>query len=93
VAGAWIEGIYLAVNTARETKNEAIAKEIYKQEESLKYLVQLLEQSKISSEAGYVLSDLKKIQPLFGSEAKTLASLVVLEKASAELRNKVISGN
>ncbi len=93
VAGAWIEGIYLAISTARETKNEAIAKEIYKQEESLKYLVQLLEQSKINADAAYVLSDLKKVQPLFESEAKTLASLDALEKASAELRNKVISGN
>lgn len=93
VAGAWIEGIYLAINTAKETKSEAIAKEIYKQEESLKYLVQLLEQSKISADAGYVLSGLKEIQPLFGSQAKTLASLAALEKASAGLRNKVISGN
>ncbi len=93
VAGAWIEGIYLAINTAQETRSEAIAKEIYKQEESLKYLVQLLEQSKINADAAYVLTDLKKVQPLFESQAKTLASLAALEKASAELRNKVISGN
>lgn len=93
VAGAWIEGIYLAVHTAGETKNEAIAKEIYKQEESLKYLVQLLEQSRISADASYVLSDLKAIQPLFENQAKTLASLAAIEKASGELRNKVISGN
>ncbi len=93
VAGAWIEGIYLAVSTARETKSEAIAREIYSQEESLKHLLQLLEQSKISSDAAYVLSDLRKIQPLFASQAKTLASLQALEKASAELRTKVISGN
>lgn len=93
VAGTWIEGIYLAIKTAKETRNEAIAKEVYKQEESLKYLVQLLGQSKISSDAAYVLNDLKNIQPLFKNNTSTLASLGALEKASAELRNKVTSGN
>ncbi|MES2131514.1 MAG: hypothetical protein V4506_04135, partial [Bacteroidota bacterium] len=53
VAGAWVEGIYLAIGTAKETKNEIIVKEIYAQGESLKYLIQLLEQSKISEDANY----------------------------------------
>lgn len=93
VAGAWIEGIYLAINTAKETKNDAIAKEVYKQKESLKYLIQLLEQSKIAENASYIVNDLKQIEPLFGNTAGTVASLTALDKASNDLRTKVISGN
>ena len=93
VAGTWIEGIYLAIQTAKETKNEPMVKEIYRQQESLKYLIQLLEQSTITSDAAYVLNDLKQISPLFDSQAKTLVSLAALEKKCTDLRTKVISGN
>lgn len=96
VAGAWIEGIYLAVNTAQETKNEAIVKEIYGQGESLKYLIQLLEQSKISEDANYILTDLKKLKPLFDIKERKVfkaESLTALDKASEVLRTKIISGN
>lgn len=93
VAGAWVEGIYLAIQTGKETKNEAIAGEIYKQQESLKYLVQLLEQSKTAAEVAYVSSSLKDMQPMFDSQVKTLASLAALEKKCTDLRTKIISGN
>ncbi len=94
VAGAWIEGIYLAISTAKETKNEMIVKEIYGQSESLKYLIQLLEQSKISDDANYILTDLKQLQTVFDAKKNiyTVASLSSLDKASVELRTKVISG-
>lgn len=96
VAGAWVEGIYLAIATAKETKNEAIVKEIYEQGESLKYLIQLLEQSKISEDANYILADLKLLKPLFETKEKKVfkvESLSALDKASQTLRTKVISGN
>ena len=93
VAGAWVEGIYLAVNTAKETRNEAIVKEIYKQSESLKCLIQLLEQSKITADANYVLSGLKTLRPLFEVKGTKPESLNAIEKASLELRTKIVSGN
>lgn len=93
VAGAWVEGIYLAINTAKETKNEAIVKEIYKQAESLKYLIQLLEQSRITADADYVLAGLKELQPLFEKKSPKAESLGALEKTTLELRTKIVSGN
>lgn len=93
VAGAWIEGMYLAIATADETKYQGIVTEIYGQKESLKYLVQLLEQSKLSQDATYVLSDLKAMQPLFEVQNQDAASLAAIAKACNGLRTKVISGN
>jgi len=93
VAGAWVEGIYLAVNTAKETKNEAIVKEIYKQSESLKYLIQLLEQSRITADANYVLAGLKELEPLFTTKSTKVESLAAIEKATLDLRTKIVSGN
>ncbi len=95
VAGAWIEGIYLACSTAKETRNEAIVKEIFGQTESLKYLIQLLQQSKISEDATYILTDLMALKAAFDAKtdkAYTIASLTRLDKAATALRTKVISG-
>ena len=95
VAGAWVEGIYLAINTAKETKSEPIVKEIYGQSESLKYLIQLLEQSKIPEDATYILTDLKRLKTVFDAKKDnvfTVSSLSNLDKASIELRTKIISG-
>ncbi len=95
VAGAWVEGIYLAISTAKETKNEPIIKEIYGQSESLKYLIQLLEQSKIPEDATYILTDLKQLKTVFDAKKDnvfTVSSLSNLDKASIELRTKIISG-
>lgn len=94
VAGAWIEGVYTACHTAEETKSEAVVKEIFEQKESLKYLIELLEVSKLSEEVKYLIDDLKGIQAIV--EAKndnvyTLASMSELSKKIIELRTKVVS--
>ena len=52
VAGSWIESIYLSCNTAKATKSEDIVKEIFLQKESLKYVIELLQNSKISLATG-----------------------------------------
>jgi hypothetical protein len=94
VAGAWIEGMHTACHTAEETKSEAVVKEIFDQKESLKYLIELLEVSKLSEEVKYLIADLKGIQAIV--EAKndnvyTLAAMGDLSKKITELRTKVIS--
>jgi hypothetical protein len=94
VAGAWIEGLFVACETAKETKNEPIIKEIFLQKESLTNLIELLNSSKINEEAGYVLVDLKEIKAII--EAKTDAiftpeSLAALDVKVSALRAKIIS--
>lgn len=94
VAGAWIEGMHLACNTAKETKNEAIVKAIFKQKESLKYLVELLEASKLSDDSKYIITDLIALKAIL--EAKTdnvytLEALAEADKKSTEVRTKVVS--
>ena len=58
VTGSWIESIYLACNIAKETKSELIVKEIFMQKESLKYVIELLQTSKIAEDAKFIISDL-----------------------------------
>jgi hypothetical protein len=94
VAGAWIEGVYLACNTAKETKSEDVVKEIFSQTESLKYLIELLEASKINQDASYIIPDLKNAQTIFISKTDgkyTLEALAELDKAITTLRTKITS--
>ncbi len=94
VAGAWIEGIYMACNTAKETKNENVVKEIFAQNESLKYLIELLEVSKISEDAQYVVSDLKDLKKIFDAKtdnAFAIESIKELDAKATALRTKVVS--
>jgi hypothetical protein len=94
VAGAWIEGIYTACNTAKETKNEAVVKEIFSQTESLKYLIELLIASKLTEDSNYIISDLKAIQVICDSKVDavfTLDALKELDTKITDLRTKVIS--
>ncbi len=92
VAGAWIEGVYIACNTAKETKSEDVVKEIFSQTESLKYLIELLDASKINQDAGYIISDLKNAQTIFTSKTDgkyTLEALVELDKVITALRTRI----
>lgn len=94
VAGAWIEGFYIACSTAKETKNEPMVKEIFGQVESLKPLIELLNASKLGNESAYLLEDLKALLTIL--EAKSgkgysVAALTDVDKKITELRNKVIS--
>ena len=94
VAGAWIEGFYIACSIAKETKNEPMVKEILGQTESLKPLIELLAVSKLGNESAYLLEDLKVLLTIL--EAKSgkgysVAALTDADKKITELRNKVIS--
>lgn len=94
VSGAWIEGLYVACQTAKETKNELIVKEIFNQIESLNNLLELLEVSKVTSEASYIISDLKEIKNMISSKTDkvyTVDALKELDLKVTELRTKIIS--
>ncbi|MCD6018288.1 MAG: hypothetical protein K0S53_1409 [Bacteroidetes bacterium] len=94
VAGAWIEGLYVACQTAKETKNEPIIKEIFNQKESLNNLIELLESSKVSSEADYIINDLYDIKKILESKTDdvfTINALTELDKKITALRNQIIS--
>jgi len=95
VAGAWIEGIYTACNTAKETKNEAVVQEIYAQTESLKYLVELLKTSKLNEDVKYVVEDLTALYAIFSAKKDHVFSLDALKEVDGNitaLRTKVVSG-
>lgn len=94
VAGAWVEGMHVACNTAKETNNQNIVKEIFGQVESLKHLIELLESSKIGDDAAYVLSDLKTLKTSF--EAKidkvyTIDAIKDIDTKNSALRTKITS--
>lgn len=94
VAGAWTEGLYVACQTAKETKNEPIVKEIFNQNESLTNLIELLEVSKIADEASYVLADLKTLKKIIESKTDKIFNLDALKELDTkvtELRTKMIS--
>lgn len=94
VAGAWVEGLYVACQTAKETKNEPIIKEIFNQKESLNNLIELLESSKINSEADYILNDLHDIKKILDEKTDTiftLNALTELDKKITALRTQIIS--
>lgn len=94
VAGAWIEGFYTACNTAKETKSEAVVKAIFNQKESLGYLIELLEASKIAEESKYIIADLADLKKTLDAKADktfTLGSLKEADSKVTALRTKVIS--
>ena len=94
VAGAWIEGIYIACQTAKETKSEPIVKEIFAQKESLTNLIELIKSSNISSEASYIINDLialKAIYDLKIDDIYSLNSLKELDLKITEMRTKIIT--
>lgn len=94
VAGAWIEGIYVACKTANDTKNEHIIQEIYKQNESLDNLIELLKSSKLHEDATYVISDLQSIKTTINSNTNrtyTVEALASLDAKISALRTKIIS--
>lgn len=94
VAGSWIESIYLACNTAKETKSEPIVKQIFIQKESLKYVIELLQNSKISEDAKFIISDLINIKTVFDSkndEIYTLESIKQIDQKITALRSKIVN--
>ena len=94
VAGAWTEGLYVACQTAKETKNEPIVKEIFAQKESLDNLLELLQSSKLPNETAYVLEDLKALKSIIESKTNkvfTLDAMKELDAKITDLRTKIIS--
>lgn len=94
VAGAWVEGLYIACQTAKESKNEAIIKEIFNQNESLTNLIELIEVSKVTSEAEYILTDLQSVKKIIESKTDkvfTVDALKELDTKITEIRTKIIS--
>jgi hypothetical protein len=94
VAGAWIEGLYVACQTAKETKSEAIVKEIFNEKESLNNLMELLQSSKLPEETAYVLEDLKSLKTIIDSKIDTqftVDAMKELDSKITELRTKIIS--
>lgn len=94
VAGAWVEGFYVACQTAKETKNEAIIKEIFNQKESLNNLIELLEASKVAPEAAYIHTDLLDIKKILESKTDnvfTLNSIKALDQKITATRTLIIS--
>lgn len=94
VTGAWIEGLYVACQTAKETKNQPIIKEIFNQKESLNNLIELLASSKISSEAGYIMAELQEIKKILDAKTDdvfTIEALKDLDKKVTDLRTQIIS--
>lgn len=94
VAGAWVEGLYIACQTAKESKNEAMIKEIFNQKESLINLIELIEVSKVTSEAAYILTDLQSVKKIIESKTDkvfTVDALKELDTKITEIRTKIIS--
>lgn len=94
VAGAWIEGLYVACQTAKETKSEPIVKEIFNQKESLTNLIELLKSSKIADESAYIAVDLQSIKMIMDGKSDDVFTLEALKKIDSDitaLRTKIIS--
>jgi len=94
VAGAWIEGLYVACQTAKEKNNEPIVKEVFGQKESLDNLLELLMSSKLPDETAYLIPDLKAIKAIIDSKSDkvyTIAAMKDLDTKITELRTKIIS--
>ena len=94
VAGAWVEGIYIACQSAKENNSELIVKEIFLQKESLLNLIELVKSSTISDEVKYISNDLNTIKSIFDAKIEgvnSLNSLSELDKKIAELRTKIVS--
>ena len=96
VAGSWIEGMYIACATAKITKSEDAVKTIFKQKESLKYLIELLQAAKANEKVDYLIPDLKAIEVICNAkkdETYNLASLKDLDAAVTIVREKITSIN
>lgn len=94
VAGAWVEGIYIACQSAKENNSELIVKEIFLQKESLLNLIELVKSSTISDEVKYISNDLNTIKSIYDAKIEgvnSLNSLSELDKKIAELRTKIVS--
>lgn len=86
VAGGWIEGLYIATNLANTTKNNSeIVKRIAEQKNSLKNLIELLQENEETDGVKAIISGLKDIQAAYEKvDANTTA-----EVKNTDEKNKV----
>ncbi len=95
VAGAWVEGMFLASKIAVDTKDKLVIKEIINQKESLKYLIQLLQQSKLPDDCQYLLPELLALKNLMNEKKEssyTTATISDISPKISSIRNKITSG-
>lgn len=94
VAGAWIEGLYVACQTAKSTNSEGIVKEIFNQKESLTNLLELLTSSNIPEDTKYiqtVLTEIKQILEKKTDAVFSIESIKEIDTKITELRKTVIA--
>lgn len=96
IAGFWIEGMYVSCETAKDLNKEKIVNKIIDQKESLKNIIVLLQDSKLSEESKFVLNDLKEIYNAFEvAETNTVKNVEtiksIIDKVGA-LRQKLVAG-
>ena len=96
VAGAWIEGVYIACRVAKTTENSEAVQTIFEQKESMKNLIDLIKTSKANEKVTYLLDELLAIQTILEDKKDdkfTLQALRPLELKINALREKVITPN
>lgn len=96
VAGSWIEGMYVASCIAKETNSTEAIAAIFEQKESLRYLIELLQASKVNEKVDYLINDLKEIQTILSEQKESvfnLKTLRPLELKITTLREKITTPN
>lgn len=86
VAGGWIEGLYLSGKVAEKAKTKKIIQKMSQQKKSLGDLITLVESSKITGDAGFVLDGLKDLKTSFD---KIPDNSVMTDDVFSEINNKV----
>lgn len=98
IAGGWIEGLYIGVNTVaakpRDQKTEEAYKSVYNQIYAYSYVVDLLTELKKDADCAKMLEDFKTIAPImeqFKNTPKIKEEDVnKIKEAIAPLRNKIV---
>lgn len=96
VAGAWLEGIYISCQVAKQTKNESLVERIGEQKIALKDIVLLLSQYKDEPAIEKVHADFTEIMTIFedvkitqvdaAPETKEVdGKLVIVDNSSSEI--------
>ena len=94
VAGAWVEGMYIACATTKKSGYGKSIRVIFEQKKSLNYLVELLVAAKANEKVDYLITDLKKIETICSSKPDnnyTISDLTKLDVAITALRLKIVS--
>ncbi len=101
VAGGWIEGMFLALNAAKTSKDKKIIQKIAEQKNPLKEVIVLLESDRLNPQFAYLVEDLKKLSQEFehcpsfsnpqkeGLDAELDTFVNTLDTKLVALRNKI----